>query len=194
VRSQTNPTNLAFTSQGLQAHTDNPYRDPVPTLQLLCCLENTVAGGESILVDGFHAVAQLQREAPDHVDLLSKYCARFEYAGSEGVCLQSRQPIIELAADGELRAVRFNNRSAAPITDVPFELMADYYHAYRHFAEIIERPQNSICFKLTPGELFIVDNTRILHSRKAFSGTGNRWLRGCYADKDSLLSTLKCLR
>ena len=38
VRAEVNPQNLAFTGMGLQAHTDNPYRDPVPTLQTLYCL------------------------------------------------------------------------------------------------------------------------------------------------------------
>ena len=32
VRAEVNPSNLAYTNLGLQAHTDNPYRDPVPTL------------------------------------------------------------------------------------------------------------------------------------------------------------------
>ena len=41
--------------------------------------------------------------------------------------------MIELSPDGELIAIRFNNRSAAPITDVPYEDMASYYKAYRHF-------------------------------------------------------------
>ena len=44
VRTEVNPTNLAFSSLGLQAHTDNPYRDPVPTLQVLYCLENSAGG------------------------------------------------------------------------------------------------------------------------------------------------------
>ncbi len=35
VRTEVNPTNLAYTGLGLQAHTDNPYRDPVPTVQVL---------------------------------------------------------------------------------------------------------------------------------------------------------------
>jgi alpha-ketoglutarate-dependent taurine dioxygenase len=30
----------------------------------------------------------------------------------------------------------------------------------------------------------------VLHARKAFSSSGTRWLQGCYADKDGLLSTL----
>ena len=33
VRSEINAINLAYTNLGLQAHTDNPYRDPVPTIQ-----------------------------------------------------------------------------------------------------------------------------------------------------------------
>lgn len=35
VRTELNPSNLAYTGLGLQAHTDNPYRDPVPTLAVL---------------------------------------------------------------------------------------------------------------------------------------------------------------
>ena len=42
--------------------------------------------------------------------------------------------------DGELVAVRFNNRSAAPVTDVPYEHMEAYYRALRLFAEIIDGP------------------------------------------------------
>ncbi len=42
VRAKVDPDNLAYTNLGLQAHTDNPYRDPAPSLQLLACLENTV--------------------------------------------------------------------------------------------------------------------------------------------------------
>ena len=41
VRSEINAINLAYTNLGLQAHTDNPYRDPVPTIQILYCLENS---------------------------------------------------------------------------------------------------------------------------------------------------------
>ena len=89
--------------------------------------------------------------------------------------------------------MRINNRSAAPVVDVPFDAMQDFYAAYRRFAEILEDPAMEVTFKLRPGELFIVDNTRVLHARKAFSGSGARWLQGCYADKDGLLSTLAAI-
>ncbi|MEM7259509.1 MAG: TauD/TfdA family dioxygenase, partial [Pseudomonadota bacterium] len=68
-----------------------------------------------------------------------------------------------------------------------------YYEACRRMAELIDDPSMEVTFKLDPGECFIVDNTRVLHARKSYSGSGTRWLQGCYADKDSLLSTLDTL-
>ncbi len=194
VRTEVNPTNLAFTGLGLQAHTDNPYRDPVPTLQILYCLENSATGGENSVVDGFRAVQKLRSENQSWFDVLSKYCARFEYTGEAGVCLNSRRPMIELSPDGELIAVRFNNRSVAAITDVPFDDMALYYAAYRRLSDIIGDPAMEVSFKLSPGQCFIVDNTRVLHARKGYSGSGNRWLQGCYADRDGLYSTIASLQ
>jgi gamma-butyrobetaine dioxygenase len=193
VRAEVDANNLAYTNLGLQAHTDNPYRDPVPGLQILACLENDVEGGESIVVDGFRAAERLQAETPHGFTLLSRHCARFEYAGSSGVCLRSKRPMIELGPDGELIAIRFNNRSAATLTDIPFDNMADYYAAYRRMAELVEDPALSIRFRLAPGELFIVDNLRVLHARTAFTDGGVRWLQGCYADRDGLLSTIAAL-
>lgn len=194
VRAEVNAVNLAYTDLGLQAHTDLPYCDPAPTLQILACLESAAAGGESAVVDGFRAVEILCREDPDHFALLSSLPARFDYRGMSGVRLSAKRPMIELGPDGELCAVRFNNRSLAPLTDIPFARMADYYTAYRHLSEIIDRPELEVSFTLRPGQAFMVDNTRVLHARKPFTGGGERWLQGCYAEKDALLSTLAGLR
>lgn len=194
VRTEVNPSNLAFTGLGLQAHTDNPYRDPVPTVQVLYCLESSAAGGENMVVDGFGAARRLRAENPDYFDVLADHCARFEYAGDPGVCLRARRPMIELAPDGELVGVRFNNRSLAAVTDVPFERMETYYAAYRRLGEIIDDTAMEVTFRLEPGEAFVVDNTRVLHARKGYSGEGTRWLQGCYADMDGLRSTHAALQ
>lgn len=193
VRTEVNPVNLAYTGLGLQAHTDNPYRDPVPTLQVLACLGNSAEGGENMVVDGFAVAQRLRAEDPHGFALLSGRPARFAYAGAGGVHLKSCRPMIELAPDGTLQAIRFNARSAAPITDVPFDEMAGYYTAYRRFSALVDDEAMQVAFKLAPGEAFIVDNTRVLHARRGYSGEGHRWLQGCYADKDGLLSTLAVL-
>jgi gamma-butyrobetaine dioxygenase len=142
-----------------------------------------------MVVDGFAAALRLRKENPDWFDLLADHCARFEYAGDAGVCLTSRRPMIELAPDGELIGIRFNNRSCAAITDVPFDKMEAYYAAYRRLGEIIDDTSMEVTFRLNPGDAFLVDNTRVLHARKGYSGEGTRWLQGCYADKDGLRST-----
>ena len=190
VKSKTNAVNLAFTNLGLQAHTDNPYRDPVPTIQILHCMKNSTKGGATKVIDGFKAAVLLKNKNRKHFNLLSKYCSRFEFKGKKNVHLKSRFPMIELSPDNELRAIHFNNRSIAPITDVPYNNMLDYYAAYRKFSKIIDDPKMAVSFKLRPGDAFLVDNTRVLHARTAYLDIGTRWLQGCYADKDALLSTI----
>ena len=71
--------------------------------------------------------------------------------------------------------------------------MAQYYAAYRRLGEIIDDAAMAVTFKLAPGECFIVDNTRVLHGRRHIPAAGSRWLQGCYADKDGLLSTLAAI-
>ncbi|OED45196.1 gamma-butyrobetaine dioxygenase [Chromatiales bacterium (ex Bugula neritina AB1)] len=194
VRTEVNASNLAYTGLGLQAHTDNPYRNPVPTIQVLYCLESSAAGGENMVVDGFRVAEQLRSENEDWFNVLSSYPAQFEYSGESGVCLTASHPMIELDTCGALQAIHFNNRSAAAFTDIPFDKMQTYYAAYRRMGELVDDPAMGVSFRLSPGECFIVDNTRVLHARKAYSGTGKRWLQGCYADKDGLHSTLACLK
>ena len=193
VKSKTNAVNLAYTNLALKAHTDNPYRDPVPTIQILHCLKSSTKGGDSKVVDGFKAALRLKKENKKYFNLLSKYCSRFEFKIKKDVHLKSRFPIINLSSDRELIAVHFNNRSIAPITDIPYRDMDDYYKAYRKFSSIIDDPKMSVNFKLNPGDCFIVDNTRVLHARTAYCGSGSRWLQGCYTDKDGLLSKILTL-
>ena len=39
-------------------------------------------------------------------------------------------------------------------------------------------------------DCFILDNTRVLHARTGYQSNGDRWLQGCYTDKDELLSKI----
>ena len=191
VKSKTNAVNLAYTNLGLQAHTDNPYRDPVPTIQILHCLKSSTKGGDSKVVDGFNAALRLKKENKKYFNLLTKYCSPFEFKGKKNVHLKSRFPMIVLSLDKKLTAIHFNNRSITAIRDVPYHDMLNYYKAYRKFSNIIDDPKMAVTFKLNPGDCFIVDNTRVLHARTPYSSNGSRWLQGCYADKDGLLSTIR---
>ena len=67
VRSKPDPNDLAYTSLELSPHTDNPYRNPVPCIQLLHCIVSEVTGGLSTLVDGFTVTEDLKKENPDFI-------------------------------------------------------------------------------------------------------------------------------
>ncbi|MFT5259468.1 MAG: gamma-butyrobetaine hydroxylase [Saprospiraceae bacterium] len=192
VRAKINANNLAYTNLGLGCHLDNPYRDPVPGLQLLHCLASTTEGGESILQDGYMAVRVLQDENREHFDLLSTQFINFRFQ-DKGADLSARVPLIEVNDKGETIKVRFNNRSIDTIKLAP-DIIRPFYTAYRHFAQILERETLQIHFKLAAGELMLFDNTRILHGRKAYSKGGTRHLQGAYSDLDGLYSTLSILQ
>ena len=193
VRSIKNPSNLAYTSKGLEAHTDNPYRDPVPSLQILYSIENSATGGESVVVDGFKAALKLKDENVEMFNVLSTYNVSFQFSGEEGIFLKVDKPMLELAPNGELKTIRFNNRSTIIKNNIPFDTMELFYDAYGKFGEIMSDKSMQFCFSLKPGECFIVDNTRVLHARNEYMNDGNRWLQGCYSDKDGLLSKYEVL-
>ncbi|MEU8511362.1 phosphonate degradation HD-domain oxygenase [Kitasatospora sp. NPDC048722] len=191
VRVEPDPNNLAFTSVAITPHTDNPYRDPVPTLQLLHCLENSATGGDSGLVDGFGAAAVLREEAPADFAVLTRTPVPFVFR-DHGAELRADRPLIDVDPLGRIREVRFNNRSIGTLRGSREELDA-FYAAYRRFAAVTLRPELQLTFRLDPGDCLVLDNTRLLHARTAFRQDGRRHLQGCYADLDSLTSTLAVL-
>jgi alpha-ketoglutarate-dependent taurine dioxygenase len=201
VRVVADPANLAFTSRAIAPHTDNPYRDPVPTLQLLHCLRDASAGGDTVLVDGFAAAASLRACDPVSFGVLTGTPIRFSYVDKE-TSLTACQPLIALNSRGRIACVRLNDRSMQPVR-LPYAEAEAVYAAYRVWSAMIARPEFALGLRLAPGDCLIFDNTRILHARTAFapgsgsgsvSGSGERHLQGCYADLDGLLSTLAVLR
>jgi gamma-butyrobetaine dioxygenase len=189
VRVEASPDNLASTGLALSPHTDNPYRDPVPTVQLLHCHVSAADGGDTLLVDGFAAAARLREEDPGAFGVLTRTPVPFGYRPAG---LRACQPLIELSADGRIRGVRFNNRSLQALRRPAGEVLA-FYTAYRRWAELLAQPDLAVTLRLGPGDCLIFDNTRVLHGRTAFTGTGDRLLQGCYADLDALASTLALL-
>jgi gamma-butyrobetaine dioxygenase len=197
VRVEPAPGNLAYTSREILPHTDNPYRDPVPTVQLLHCLRAAGDGGDTGLVDGFAAAAALRACDRAAFGVITGTAVSFGYRDS-GAELRASQPLIQLSPRGRVRGIRFNNRSAQPLR-LPYADVTAFYAAYRVWAGLLARPERQLNLRLAPGDCLIFDNTRILHARTAFSlpagagRSGGRHLQGCYADLDGLASTLAVL-
>lgn len=192
VRIEPQPTNLAFTGRAIGPHTDNPYREPVPGIQLLHCLTSSAKGGENVLIDGFSAAALLRAEDPDAFEILSTTRLTFAFEDA-GTVLRATGTTIEVNPDGDVRGVRWNDRSVEP-PQVAADRVDAVYAALRTFAAILVRPELELHLTLAPGDCIVFDNTRILHARTAFTdGAGARHLQGCYADLDGLASTVAVL-
>ena len=195
VRVEPVPDNLAFTSQAIRPHTDNPYRDPVPTVQLLHFLRTADDGGDTGLVDGFAAAAALRAEDAESFDTLARTPVPFGYI-DQATELRASLPLIQLSPRGRIRGVRFNNRSARPLR-LPYAEVTAFYDAYRRWAELLAQPGRQLNLRLAAGDCLVFDNTRVLHARTAFgltAGSPGRHLQGCYADLDGLASSLAVLR
>jgi gamma-butyrobetaine dioxygenase len=183
--------NLADTALPLSLHTDNPYRDPTPTLQLLHCLVSELEGGDTVLADGFEAAERLRASAPESFERLVREPIRYAYR-DEGTELTTELPVISLDANGAVAALHLNNRSKGVPQGDPVRIGA-WYEAYLALLALLESPELQIVFRLEPGDLVLMDNLRVLHARTGFASTGSRRLQGCYADRDGLLSTLAVL-
>ncbi|MEU2392601.1 TauD/TfdA family dioxygenase [Streptomyces sp. NPDC007369] len=192
VRVEADPDNLAFTGARTTPHTDNPYRDPVPTLQLLPCLANAAQGGDSGLVDGFHAAALLRAGDPEAYEVLTRVPVPFAFSDGRTE-LRAHRRLIDTDPAGRIREIRFNNRSIGTLQQ-PAGVLDAFHAAYRRFGELLLRSELQLEFRLSPGDCPVFANTRLLHARTAFAESGDRHLQGAYADIDGLASTLAVLR
>ncbi len=192
VRVVADPDNLAFTARALEPHTDNPYRDPAPTLQLLHCIQDSGQGGATFFLDGFALAEWLRAQYPEDFALLADRAVPFAYASAAGERYTARSPVLRLNADGQLTGLRFNHRALQAI-DFDAADTARWYDAYLKFAKAADARERHFSLPMQPGDIVIFDNERVLHGREAFSGAFNRLLRGCYSDRDGLLATLSRL-
>lgn len=183
VRTQPNPNDLAYQPVALGPHTDNPYREPTPGIQLLHCLVNETSGGLSTLVDSLYCARILRESDPAGYQLLAELPVRFTF-DDRAVSISAERPILALDPAGELLGVHYSPRlDWLPLVDE--ESLRIYHRARKRLAELFSDPACELRFRLNPGECMMFDNNRVLHGRTAFDpNEGHRHLQGCYIDRD----------
>jgi len=193
VKSIPSPNDLAYTSLPLAPHTDNPYRNPVPCIQLLHCIINEVSGGLSTLVDGYTVTEDLKKENPEFYNILTKVKVKFKFIDKD-VVLEHWAELIQLDENKKLKQVRFSPRlDFVPILEKS-ELDL-YYKARKKLSAMYNSDKYRIEFKLQPKDLLMMDNYRLLHGRTEFDANeGSRFLQGCYLDFDSTEGKLRHLK
>lgn len=192
VISKEDANSVAYTNLPLVTHTDEGYRDPAPSVQLQHFLRADASGGASTLVDGFRIAEDIRQQRPDAFRLLSTTMHRFHFADSSAEH-ENFSTVIGLDGRGDVREIRYSNHSVTPFL-MAFDQMDAYYDAYRLFGTMRESDEYQLRIPLGAGDLYMVDNRRVLHGRTGFSSGGARHLQSCYIERDELASRLTVLR
>jgi gamma-butyrobetaine dioxygenase len=177
------PTDLAYTPIGLLAHTDQPYRQPPPGIQLLHCLRNEAPGGDSTLSDGLAAAIALEAADPDAFRAAVETEMEFRYDMISATVV-SHGHMLEYDRGGRFRQIRLNTKLDAPLPK-PGADLDSFYRARRWLVEWLNDPAHQVTFRLEPGDVMFMDNLRVLHGRTAFDPSkGGRHLQGAYIDHE----------
>lgn len=159
---------LAYSNQGLPAHTDTAYFTDPAGLQIFHCLHHPIppgTGGETLLVDAFFVAEQLSENYPEAFATLSRLAVPFHASGNEGTLLRPpiSQPVFRHDHLGRLYQARWNNEDRCVLGEgwTPDEVR-QWYTAARLFEQVATSKEAEYWVKLTPGtvvgEFFRISN------------------------------------
>ncbi|KAL6831315.1 hypothetical protein J3E69DRAFT_329212 [Trichoderma sp. SZMC 28015] len=188
VRAKPNAENVAYTSGFLGLHQDLLYLDPPPMIQVLHCMDNSCAGGESLFSDGERVGRLLWPFLTRHrMSPLAEHHVPYQY-GKNGYHYFSSRRVIDGNDSGFTNVFwspPFQGRYLSPVKDI-----RRWIEPASIFSSLINDPAAIHEQKMEPGECVLFDNLRVLHGRNAFdaAGGGARWLRGAYIAAEDFLS------
>ena len=182
---------LAFTNKRISLHNDLLIRRQPPTVTLLHCLQKSGSGGESLISDGLAVALYMKENFPDAYDILTTTEVEVEDINANWHYI-SRRSVIAVES-GVVKSIQFNNWERSPNIRIDPKRYGDFRAAYRTFSVLAHSDQFCHRHPLGPGEIIVVDNSRLLHGRGAFEqgGGGGRHLQGCHIDIDDLTSAFR---
>ncbi|RXG73745.1 Gamma-butyrobetaine dioxygenase [Armadillidium vulgare] len=198
VKAKPDPSNVAYSSGPLQLHTDLPYYEYKPGLQLIhCIIQFKGEGGESQIADASHVARELKKNNPDMFKVLSETPVDWCDVGSD----EGREffkvfqsPIICLDSNGEIKRINFSHPQRDSFFNVDVKTAVKWYEAMKTYQDMLYDAKYCIQFKMTPGTIQSFDNLRIVHGRRSYEETaGQREIEGCYMDWDEARSKRRVL-
>jgi trimethyllysine dioxygenase len=178
---------LAYSNIELQVHNDGCYFTDPPGIQCFHLLEHNGEGGQTVLVDGFQVAYQLKKKDPESFHFLTETKIPYHFIDDTHYLYQEHT-IIGINENSDVNRITFNNEDRAPL-NFSLEKMKKFYKAIYLFMKLLRSPTNIYQFSLKPGTLLIINNQRVLHGRRAF--TGHRHLCGAYLNKEDFISRTK---
>jgi alpha-ketoglutarate-dependent taurine dioxygenase len=153
----------------LGLHTDGSFEPDPPVFMIIYCETPAETGGHSRLASGDELYWHLHNKHPDHLRALSRPAA-FTITRDDRKAQRS-----VFTSDGDM--VRLAYRDG---TDICLEIHPEAQDAFQYVRNWLADEANYIDLKLQPGEVLILDNTRMLHGRTTFPRESSRSLHGLW--------------
>ncbi|XP_017479380.1 PREDICTED: gamma-butyrobetaine dioxygenase-like [Rhagoletis zephyria] len=198
VEAKPGAKNYAYLSHPLPLHTDLPYYEYKPSVNILHCLvQSKSEGGSNLLVDGFYIADRLRAEHPTDFHILTETLVDWNDIGSEdGRSFHNiwRAPVICLDSDGNYTRINHSVPQRDSHFSVPLRSVIPWYQAYAKFVRLARR--DAFAFKTKPGDVLTFNNIRLLHGRTGYDDTEQniRYIVGAYLDWDIIYSKLRVLK
>ncbi|KAG0714172.1 Gamma-butyrobetaine dioxygenase [Chionoecetes opilio] len=198
IVTQVTPNNLAYTGARLGLHTDLPYCEyPPGTTWLHCIRQHQGKGGENDLTDGFHAAEILRERHRHHFETLVNTPIYFQDQGYALYAFDKITQKMAISLDhlGKVCRIHMSSQSRDSILDLDDSGVIKFYEALKAYNDVLR--EFSVCVKTKPGDILIIDNTRVLHGRTPFdpkTSEGPRIIHNAYIDLDDLRSKRRILQ
>ena len=129
---------------------------------------------------------------PEAFESLTKTNLRYRFQDKD-IILENWGELIELDKDGDYKQVRYSTR-VDYVPPLENEKLESFYKARKLLGDLYTSSDFEIKFKLSPGDVMMFDNHRLLHGRTSYdSSEGARHLQGCYLEFDSTDGKLRHL-
>uniref|UniRef100_A0A1B0CGH6 Putative gamma-butyrobetaine2-oxoglutarate dioxygenase n=1 Tax=Lutzomyia longipalpis TaxID=7200 RepID=A0A1B0CGH6_LUTLO len=198
VKHKPGTTNRAYLSSELQLHTDLPYYEHKPGVNLLHCLEQSMSqGGKNLLIDAVYISNMMKEMYPQHYKLLKTVPVDWtEFGREDDETFHSiyRAPVFVVDDKDELIRVNHSTPQRGSHFTVPLGLVKPWYEAFDVFVKLMKA--QAVEFKTQSGDILTFDNVRLVHGRNAYDDTESnvRYIVGAYLDWDLIFSRLRVLK
>ena len=156
---------LGTTSQPHYPHSDGTFNSEAPHTAILYCERQAQEGGMSHVISGKAAHAYLASMDPDGLKELYAPDAMTVTRADK----TATRPVF--SHHGDLTRIAFRYDTVAKV-----EVKPEARRAFELLRGFVRDPGNIFEFRLEPKQLFVVDNTAVLHGRTEFASSDPRLL------------------
>ncbi|VDK63994.1 unnamed protein product [Anisakis simplex] len=171
-------------------------------------LQRADQGGHNLFVDGFYIAEQMRTHHQKEFEVLSRVNIEYIEQGYDSHPMENgeletfhydmaaKHRVICTDSNGHVKKIQFGNAMRSWLYDCHVDEIQSVYRAMKLFTELCYRPENILELQLQNGDTVLWANTRLLHTRTAFTASAERprTLKGCYFSWDIVKSRVRQLR